>query len=142
MNYYQNIDIESLLKELEFKTTRSSGKGGQNVNKVSTKVILIFDIVHSQSINNDLKVLLSSCLQNKISKNGLLQMSSSKERSQYMNKKAVVAKFLDTIEKALITDEERIATKPKRGAKENRLKNKSMLSEKKLLRRKNSHELE
>ena len=142
MNNFNQILTSELLNELEFKTTRSSGKGGQNVNKVSTKVILIFDIVNSQAIDDASKTLIQSRLFNKISKNGLLQMSSSKERSQYMNKKAVIKKFLETLNRAMEVDELRIKTKPGRAAKEKRLDNKSKLSDKKQQRRKNIKEFE
>ena len=142
MNSFNTINIDNLLSELVFKTTRSSGKGGQNVNKVSTKVILIFDIVKSQTIDDGSKELIMNRLINKISNAGLLQMSSSKERSQFMNKKAVIQKFLVTINKALETDEERIATKPGRKAKAKRLDNKSKHSEKKQNRKLNINEIE
>jgi ribosome-associated protein len=120
---------ENLITEIHFKATRSSGKGGQNVNKVSTKVILIFDIEKSGTLNNTMKSLLKSRLGKRITSKGELRITVSKERSQARNRKTALLKFLKIIEKALQEDKVRIPTRPLKSASENRLKNKAHQSD-------------
>ena len=119
---------EKLLNELKFQATRSSGKGGQNVNKVSSKIILSFSIINSQALDDEQKSVLLSYLGKRITNSGNLQISSSKERSQYMNKKNAIDKFFALLEQAFIPLEERIATKPTKLSKEKRLKEKAKKS--------------
>lgn len=129
-----NISIDDLLKELEFVASRSSGKGGQNVNKVSTKITLIFDVEKSGTLTSNLKNLIKSRLSNRINSKGQLRLSVSKERFQYRNKSLAIKKFLELLNDALEPEEIRIRTKPGKKSIEKRLHNKSVHSEKKRLR--------
>ena len=129
------INIDALLKEVRFKTSRSSGSGGQNVNKVSSKVTLIFNIPSSIVLNEENKDLLKNKLVKKITLDGNIQISSSTDRSQLINKKKAIERFINIIDKAFEPEEIRIATKPSKRAKEKRLTIKSIVSEKKQLRR-------
>ena len=128
------FDIDKLIEESVFTTARSSGSGGQNVNKVSTKVILYLNINQSQYLSNEQKLLISDRLKNRINKDGILQISSDVERTQFGNKKAVVAKLEKLLTKALHVDEKRVATKPTKISKIKRLDEKKRLGEKKKLR--------
>lgn len=124
-------DIESLLTECRFEATRSSGSGGQNVNKVSTKVILLFNVSESGMLDQEQKEIFLSKLHTRISKNGIFRISSGRERTQLANRKLVVEKFFKLVEKAFKTEEERIATKPTKGSQQKRIESKKALSGKK-----------
>ena len=127
-------DIDKLIDECTFSTVRSSGSGGQNVNKVETKVLLSFDVLNSQVLSEEQKAIISKKLKNRINKDGILQISSDVERSQIMNKKAVVAKLKKLLTKALHVDEKRIATKRTLKSIQKRLDDKKRQAEKKRLR--------
>jgi len=121
--------------EFTFKSSRSGGKGGQNVNKVETKIELNFDVGNS-SILNDLeknKILLK--LKNRIDKNGILQIVSQTERSQLLNKQIVQKKFYEFIEKALKVEKIRKKTKPTKSSEEKRIESKKIISGKKVMRK-------
>jgi len=124
-------DIGTLLNECRFEATRSSGSGGQNVNKVSTKVILLFNVLDSNVLNQEQKDIFLSELHTRISKYGIFRISSGRERTQLANRKLVIDKFTSLVEKAFETEEERIATKPTRNSKLRRIESKKMLSGKK-----------
>jgi ribosome-associated protein len=128
-----NIDCSS---EFLFQTSRSSGPGGQNVNKVNTKVELLFHIEHSQFFTTEQKLLLQTKLSNKISADGYLHIVSQTERSQLANKETCVEKFYAVIAKALFVAKKRKATKPTYTSKLERLDSKRNKSEIKNLRRK------
>lgn len=127
------IDITS---EITFKTARSGGKGGQNVNKVETMVEGYFDIGKSALLDNDQKNLLFRKLQNRITADGQLQVRSQVHRSQLGNKADVVRKMNELIAAALRKQKERIATKPTAASKARRVSSKKIASEHKQNRKK------
>jgi ribosome-associated protein len=127
-------DTSALLTECSFSAVRSSGKGGQNVNKVSTKVILVFDVMNSEVLEEEQKAWLLEKLMARISKEGLLQLNCQSERTQSGNRKLVEEKFVRLITKAFHVPVKRIATKPTAGSKERRLKDKKSVSGKKSAR--------
>jgi ribosome-associated protein len=118
-------------KEIEIKASRSSGKGGQNVNKVSTKIELVFDVNNSELLNEEEKSLISQKLSNRISKEGKLILQSQESRSQLMNKEIAIEKLYELLETALKKEKPRKKTKPTKAKKEQRLQVKKEISEKK-----------
>ncbi len=127
-------DIDKLINECTFTTVRSSGSGGQNVNKVETKVTLFLNIAQSQVLSDEQKQRILEKLKSRINKEGVLQISSDIERSQVMNKKAAVAKLEKLLTKALHVNEKRIATKRTLKSVQKRLDDKKRQAEKKRLR--------
>jgi ribosome-associated protein len=124
-------DPDLLLDECLFIASRSGGKGGQNVNKVSTKVSLRFDIGLSGILTPEQKVWLIQKLGGRVSLIGVLQITSQKERTQLGNKKAVIERFRQLILKAFEIPIKRKATKPSKSSKERRLKEKARIADKK-----------
>lgn len=120
-----------LQKELTFTSARSSGPGGQNVNKVNTKVILRFSIQNSEILSEEERGILLRKLANKITKDGSLILSCQEKRSQVQNKELVIQKFLDLIDKSLKKPKARKSTKPSKTSREKRLQKKKEISEKK-----------
>ncbi len=129
----KNIDFSS---EWEFLTSRSSGKGGQHVNKTETKVELRFNIPESKIFTEEEKQRLLKNLQTKITNQGILQITSDNERSQYLNKKDVINRFYKIMEEALKVYEERKPTTEPEYINEKRLKDKKIQSKKKKEREK------
>ncbi len=129
-----NIDLSS---ELNFKNVRSSGKGGQHVNKVSTKVELNFDVVNSQLLSQGQKQLLLSRLQNRINKEGIFRIAVQDERSALMNQKIAIKRFEAIIAAALVVRKRRKIRKPSKAYHASRLRNKKKHAEKKLNRNTN-----
>jgi len=130
------METEKILKELHFKAVRSSGAGGQNVNKVSSKVVLTFDLNNSMALNEDQKILISKKWTTKLTSENILILNCDEDRSQLKNKTIIVKRFLDLITKALIVPKKRKATKIPRAAIEKRIKTKRNLSEIKQNRKK------
>lgn len=121
--------------ELKFSASRSGGPGGQNVNKVSTKIELRFNVSISELLTPKEKEIIISKLENKINKEGELVLVSQSERSQLANKEKAIEKFYSLLRKALTPQKKRKATKPSKAAKEKRLESKRIKSEKKTLRK-------
>ena len=123
-------------KEFSFRMSRSSGKGGQHVNKVSTKVELLFDVLNSELLSSDEKKLILKNLGAIISQEGILQISSQASRSQLRNKEDAIEKFYQKIEKAITKVKPRKKTRKPKSVDEKRLKAKKIQSEKKASRKK------
>jgi ribosome-associated protein len=130
------MDAVKILSELSFKAVRSSGAGGQNVNKVSSKVVLSFDLPNSQSLSDDEKALLLEKLKSKLTLEGVLILSCDEDRSQLKNKEIVTKRFLKLIQNALIIPKKRKPTKVPRSVIEKRIKAKRNTSEIKQNRKK------
>ena len=120
-----------LKAELKFRTSRSSGPGGQSVNKVSTKVELLFDVWSSMTLLQRQKEIISEKIKNRINSEGVLQISCDETRSQLKNKEIAMERFFQLLEEALKPIKKRKPTKPSRASKERRLKTKKIKSEKK-----------
>lgn len=132
-----NANKAELQKEVFYKTSRSGGKGGQNVNKVSTKVELLFSVEDSSLFNDDEKALLNSRLQSRFNKDGLIQVVCDEERSQYLNKEKALEKLIALLSKALQVDKPRKPTKVSRAVKAARAENKRRQSARKETRKRN-----
>ena len=135
MDIYQKIREKAFDGEFEFQMSRSSGPGGQNVNKVNSKVTLVFNIRGSVVLSEEEKSELLVKLANKLDSEGNLQIQSQEKRSQLQNKEIAIAKFYEVISKAFQKRKIRKASKPSKSAVEQRLKEKKVQSEKKRIRR-------
>jgi ribosome-associated protein len=130
------MDKDKIISELSFKAVRSSGAGGQNVNKVSSKVVLTFDLNNSQTLSEEEKERSQKKLKSKLTLDGILILNCDEDRSQLKNKEIVIKRFLELIEKSLVIPKERKATKIPKSVIEKRLKDKSSNSEIKQNRKK------
>lgn len=131
--------LADLEKEFSFRMSRSSGKGGQHVNKVSTRVELLFDVLNSEILTAREKNLVIKNLAAIISQNGILQIASQDSRSQLRNKENAKAKFFEKLEKALTVEKPRKKTRKPKSLNEKRLKKKKIQGEKKSTRQKVNH---
>ena len=127
---------EELIKELTFKTSRSGGKGGQNVNKVSSKVELIFNSQNSSLFTDEQKCLLQKRLANRLDSEGNLHIVSQEDRSQLLNKQRTVIKLTQLLTKCLQVEKKRKPTKIPKAVIAKRLNNKTIISSKKENRKK------
>lgn len=130
------LNKEQILKELKFKAIRSSGAGGQHVNKVSSKVELTFNVQSSNGLSSFEKERLLSKLGNRLAKGETFMLQCDQARSQHKNKEIVIKRFFEVIKKALEVPKKRKATKPSKSSVEKRLKSKKMDSNKKSSRKK------
>lgn len=124
-----------LLKELKFTTSKSSGPGGQNVNKVNSRVELHFNLEDSTVFSGAEKRVIKHKLANRINSNGELFMASSVERSQWRNKERIIERFFSLVNDALKPQKKRIKTKPTGASRIKRLEGKKLLSQKKQMRK-------
>lgn len=122
------------LPELHFRTSRSSGPGGQNVNKLETKVELLFDVDRSPSLSDEQKDSLHRSLEGRIDDDGILHVSSQRSRSQWENKELAIEKFAALLRSALKPRKKRLATGATRASKERRLHSKKIHGQKKKTR--------
>ena len=130
------METTKLLSELNFKAVRSSGAGGQNVNKVSSKVVLTFDLNASPSLSEEQKELIATKIASRLTSDAILILNCDEDRSQLKNKAIVTKRFLEIIKNALIVPKIRKATKIPKSVIRKRIKYKKNLSEIKQLRRK------
>ncbi len=126
--------IENIIKELKFKAVRSSGAGGQHVNKVSSKVKLFFDLQNSAEFTEEEKELLFKNLSSKLTKENSLLLTCDESRSQHKNKEIVIKRFFELITNGLKVPKKRKPTKPSKLSIKNRLEKKKKQAYKKALR--------
>lgn len=131
-------DQSDIIKVVSFKTSRSGGKGGQNVNKVSSKVELVFNIDDAPFFTEEEKSRLKEKLTSRLDSEGLLHVVSQEDRSQLLNKHRAVLKLIAILKVGLEVQKPRKASKIPKAVKEKRLANKAQLAQKKEGRRKPS----
>jgi ribosome-associated protein len=130
------MDADKIISELNFKAVRSSGSGGQNVNKVSSKVVLNFDLNASQALSEDEKLLLQENIVARLTSENILILNCDEDRSQLKNKEIVTKRFLEIIKKGLYVPKVRKATKVPKAVIKKRIKDKKNVSDLKQSRRK------
>lgn len=130
-----NIRERNFNKEWDFSATRSSGPGGQHVNKVNTRVVLRFNINNSLLLEEHEKAIIRNKLLKKISKEGILQIVCQAGRSQYENREKAIDKFYQLLERALKPEKKRTPTKPTVASKIKRRIEKQLAARKKVLRK-------
>jgi len=130
------MDKDKIISELTFKAVRSSGAGGQNVNKVSSKVVLTYDLNASQAVSEEEKNLLLTTLASRLTTENVLILNCDEDRSQIKNKEIVIKRFLEIIKKGLFVPKVRKATKIPKSVIKKRIKDKKNVSEIKQSRRK------
>jgi ribosome-associated protein len=136
MHISQKIKQQIFDSEMEFTASKSSGPGGQNVNKVNTRISLRFDIPNSQLLDDKEKEVLQKKLSSKLTNEGIFIIDSQEKRSQLQNKDIAIKKFYEILEKAFRKRKIRIATKPSKSAIKKRLDGKKQQGEKKANRKK------
>ncbi|EWH12033.1 class I peptide chain release factor [Cellulophaga geojensis KL-A] len=134
------MNTAQIVQELQFKAVRSSGAGGQHVNKVSTKIELTYDLQNSTAVTDKEKERLLLKLSNRLTKENVLLLQCDDSRSQHKNKDLAIKRFLELIKSALIVPKKRKKTKPSRSAIEKRLNTKKKSALKKANRKKPSLE--
>jgi ribosome-associated protein len=131
----ESVQERDLSGEFIFSSSRSSGPGGQNVNKVNSRIELRFNLSGSALLTDDEKTKIQSALGNRINKEGFLILVSQSERSQLANKKKVTERFYKLLHKALVPVKKRKPTRPTLASRERRIESKKLQSRKKALRR-------
>ncbi len=122
------METEKIISELKYKAVRSSGAGGQNVNKVSSKVVLSFDLKNSQALSDEEKIILETKLNSRLTSDLILILNCDEDRSQLKNKEIVTKRFLQILKAGLIVTKPRKATKVPKSVIKKRLKDKKSLS--------------
>jgi len=130
------MEIKTIFSEVKYKAVRSSGAGGQNVNKVSSKVVLTFDLRNSLAFSAEEKLVLQTNLQHRLTSDLILILNCDEDRSQIKNKEIVTKRFLDILKKGLYVPKERKPTKIPKSVIRKRIKDKKNISEIKQSRRK------
>ena len=130
------MDWPKILTEISFRTSRSSGAGGQHVNKTETKVEVLFEVMASDGLSEEEKAMIMERLMHRITEDGVLVFKSQKFRSQVENKEQAILNLNTHLVKALTPVVKRVKTKPTKGSIEDRLESKRKVAEKKELRRK------
>jgi ribosome-associated protein len=123
------------LSEVTFRTSRSGGPGGQNVNKVETKVEVLFDVGSSPSLTTEQRILIFERLKGRIDSMGIVRVAAQQSRSQFQNKEIAVERLVDLLRKALQPRSHRVRTKPSKTSKDKRIRHKKRHGEKKRLRK-------
>lgn len=132
-------NIKDIKEELLFTTSRSSGPGGQNVNKVNSKVILKWDVGNSTQINENQKGIIFNKLKSRLTKDGVLVLQEQESRSQLTNKEEAIVKLNILLQKAFTVRKKRKPTKPTKSSIQKRVKEKKLKGEKKQWRQKPDH---
>ena len=130
------MEIEKIVSELNYKAVRSSGAGGQNVNKVSSKIILSFDLKNSKALSDEEKLLLETNLASRLTTDLVLMLNCDEDRSQLKNKEIVTKRFLALVKNGLLVPKARKATKIPKSVIRKRIKDKKNISDIKKTRRK------
>ena len=130
------MHVQTILNECQFKAVRSSGSGGQHVNKVSSKVELQFNVVQSEGLSEREKTRIQQKLASKLTQEHVLILQTGDTRSQHRNKQLVISRFLTLLKEALKVPKKRKPTKPTRASVTKRLETKQKNAVKKQLRKK------
>ena len=130
------MDFSIISNEVQFKTSRSSGPGGQHVNKTSSRVSVFFDLPNSQGLSEEEKERLQKKLKTNLTNEGILVLHCESSRSQHKNKELVLQKLQSLLKKALQKEKKRIATKRTKASVYKRLEEKKKRASKKEHRRK------
>lgn len=129
------FDEKLLISELNFKAIRSSGAGGQHVNKTASKVELTFSLMDSSALNDEQKSMLKNSLSTRLTNDNVIILQCDESRSQHKNKALVIDRFLQLIKQGLVVPKKRKKTKVPKVVKLKRLQSKKQTAEKKAKRK-------
>lgn len=133
---HHNLDWDKLIPECTFQASRSSGAGGQHVNKVSSRVELRWDVYASDFFSEEQKQLIAEKLASRITRQGILILASEQSRSQHRNRQDCIVRFISLLQDALTPEKDRIPTRPTSASRRRRVENKKRRSVQKENRRK------